>query len=323
MVAGAGKKNLESISLMEDDLLVLEEKPAGPSYMIAGFEQWANAGNVSSGLPEYLVQKLGARKIGHIEDDGFYLFQFPGTHFMLRPAVKYAEGSEEYYQERKRNDFHYAEIGGKGLVIFIGTEPHMREDIYANTLLDSARELEVEKIITPAGVAGEVPFEKERDISCIYSQPKMRGELESLAVRFSNYDKTATISMVINHYARKRGMEFARMCATTPAYRISARGSGEPFTVEKDYKAMFDVLNRVRYMFEINLDLSDLKRESDKLISDLDSQLKDLSARDSRVSQYLERIRDNFEELNFEEYRRFKGKLGREIEEIIEREEGL
>ena len=60
-----------------DDRLQLWEKPvADRKYMIAGWQQWADAGSISSGLPEYLVDVTGARKVGEIESDDFYLFQW-------------------------------------------------------------------------------------------------------------------------------------------------------------------------------------------------------------------------------------------------------
>ena len=60
---------------MSSDLLILEKeivKPENQIFMVAGFNQWANAGNVSSGIPEYLIEKLHARRIGHIRKDNFY-----------------------------------------------------------------------------------------------------------------------------------------------------------------------------------------------------------------------------------------------------------
>ncbi len=169
---------------MSNDLLVLEKeiiKPERPTFMIAGFNQWANAGNVSSGIPEYLIEKLNARRVGHIRKGDFYIFQLPGSHFMFRPPVKYVEGYEEGYQEEPINDFHYTEISGKGLVIFIGTEPNQHEDVYINTLLDGAKELGVKRIIVPEGVGGEVPFDKERLVSCTYSLKQLKEELKDYA----------------------------------------------------------------------------------------------------------------------------------------------
>ena len=76
-------------------------------YMIAGWRQWADAGSVSSGLPEYLLQKANARPVGTIHPGGFYLFQIPGTHNLLRPVVKFDEGFPESLQAQ-RNDLYFS-----------------------------------------------------------------------------------------------------------------------------------------------------------------------------------------------------------------------
>ena len=50
-----------------NDLIKLREKPeAKTKYMIAGWRQWADAGETSSGLPQYLIGQTKARKIGEI-----------------------------------------------------------------------------------------------------------------------------------------------------------------------------------------------------------------------------------------------------------------
>ena len=101
-----------------DDLVELHEFPiADEIYMIVGWHQWADAGAISSGLPQYLIEHLDARKIGEIKPDGFYLFQVPGTHHLLRPEIALKDG---YRQElrTKKNEFYYAGDEHKGLVIF-------------------------------------------------------------------------------------------------------------------------------------------------------------------------------------------------------------
>ena len=302
---------------MSNDLLVLEKeivKPEEPTFMIAGFTQWANAGNVSTGIPEYLIEKLHARRVGHILKDDFYIFQLPGSHFMFRPPVKYVEGYEENYQEEPINDFHYAEISEKGLIIFIGTEPNQHEDVYVNTLLDGAKELGVERIIVPAGVGGEVPFDKERLVSCTYSLKQMQKELKNYAVTFSNYDKNATIGMVINHYSKERGIESLRMSARTPSYQV-------PLTTYSDKRAMYDILRRIRYMFEINLDLSDLEKESKRQIADFENELKRLYMDNPdielQITTYMQQIGERFEELKFEEPTKIPDVFLKELNDLI------
>ena len=50
------------------EMVVLTEKPqAEEIYMLAGWRQWADAGSVSSELPPYWIEQLGARKIGEIK----------------------------------------------------------------------------------------------------------------------------------------------------------------------------------------------------------------------------------------------------------------
>ena len=90
-----------------DELVELWDKPVAEQiYMVAGWHQWADAGNISSGLPEYLIQHTGARKIGEIGEDGFYLFQVPGTHHFLRPEIKLKDGYRQELAEQL-NEFYY------------------------------------------------------------------------------------------------------------------------------------------------------------------------------------------------------------------------
>ncbi len=302
---------------MTNNLLILEKeiiKPEIPTFMIAGFNQWANAGNVSSGIPEYLIEKLNTRRVGHIRKGDFYIFQLPGNHFMFRPPVKYVEGHEEDYQEEPINDFHYTEISGKGLVIFIGTEPNQHEDVYVNTLLDGAKELGVKRIIVPAGVGGEVPFDKERRVSCTYSLKQMQEELKNYALTFSNYNRNATIGMVINHYSKERGIESVRMSARTLSYQI-------PLTISSDKRAMYDILRRIRYMFDIDLDLSDLEKESNQQISDFENELKRFymgnPELESQITTYMEQIGERFQELRFEERTKIPDVFLKEFNDLL------
>ena len=54
-----------------DDVVELWEKPAADEvYMLAGWQQWADAGSISSELPRYLVEHLAARQIGRIRPGG-------------------------------------------------------------------------------------------------------------------------------------------------------------------------------------------------------------------------------------------------------------
>lgn len=284
-----------------DDLVELWEKPVAGKYMIAGWHQWADAGDVSSGLPGYLIEKTQARKIGEIKPDGFYLFQIPGTHHLLRPVVKLNEGYIEELQQR-RNEFFYADDDKKGFWIFLGEEPHHNEERYADAFLNAVEELGVRRVAAVAGVYGAMPYDKDREISCVYSLSGMQEELVKYAVKFSDYEGGATIGTYLADRAEQKGIELLIFYAFVPAYdlsELSMRLGG--MRVEKDFKAWYDLMRRLNHMFELRIDLSDLEKRSDELISSMDSKVDELERAmpQLKVKEHIEKLTKDFTERPF------------------------
>lgn len=285
-----------------DDLIELWEKPAAGKYMIAGWHQWADAGEVSSGLPQYLIEHTQARKIGEIEPHSFYLFQIPGTHHLLRPVVKLEEGYVERLKRRK-NDFFCSGDEGQGFLIFLGEEPHQDEERYAEAFFDAVEELGIKRVAVASGVYGAVPYDKDRNISCVYSLLGMKDELTKYAVKFSNYEGGTTISMHLAHRAEARGIEFFRFCAFVPSYDFSKLSTlVQPIAIEKDFKAWYDLMIRLDHMFSLNMDLSDLEKRSDELVSTWDSKIAQVASRmpQLRVKDYMQKVDEEFSEMSFE-----------------------
>src|SRR5690349_17887564 len=157
-----------------DDLVELLEKPrAEEIYMIAGWHQWADAGAVSSELPQYLIDQTHARRIGRIKSDPFYLFQIPGTHDFLRPQIKFVNGHRRSLVLHK-NEVFYSGNDRIGLVIFLGEEPHIGGERYSEAFFNVARELGVKRVGALGGVYGSMPYDRDREVSCVYSLPHMK-----------------------------------------------------------------------------------------------------------------------------------------------------
>ena len=142
----------------------------------------------------------------------------------------------------------------------------------------------------------------------------LKEELKDYAVTFSNYNRNATIGMVINHYSKERGIESVRMSARTPSYQI-------PLTTSSDKRAMYDILRRIRYMFGINLDLSDLEKESKQQISDFENALKKLyignPELESQIATYMDQIGEGFVELRFEEPTKIPDVFLKEFKDLL------
>ena len=279
-----------------------EQPEAEEIYMIAGWRQWADAGSISSGLPRYLIRKSKARQIGTIRPDGFYLFQFPGTHDLVRPVIKFDEGFPESLSTPS-NEIFYAGDERRGYVFFTGDEPHLDAERYVTAFLDIVRELGVKRIVTFGGVYGELPYDKERMVSCIYSMPHLRPEMENLAVNLSDYHGGASIDSFICKRAGEQEVEHLSFYSFVPTYDFSSRSEiGNSIRIENDYMAWLGVMRRVIYMLKMDFDLSDLERKGRRLIKLVDARVAELdgAAPQLGVREYLDNLSEEFTEVTFQ-----------------------
>jgi proteasome assembly chaperone (PAC2) family protein len=315
---------------MSDAVEILERPEAEEMYLIVGWRQWADAGSTSSGLPEYLIEQTGARKIGSIRPDGFYLFQIPGTHDLVRPVVKFDQGYPEIL-ETQHNDLYYAEHKQHGLLIFVGDEPQMDIERYTHSILHIVNTLGVKRIIGLGGVYGELPYNKERMISSIYSMPEMKEELQNIAVNLSDYHGGASVGSYICRRAGEQGIEYVSFYAFVPAYDFSNVAQiANSIRIENDYMAWLGIMQRINHMIQLEMDLSDLEEKSRELIELFDTRIEELDDESPQlgVRDYINRLSDEFVPLPFsplddvweEELRRLLGQSDADDRQDIEPE---
>ncbi|MGD2027109.1 MAG: PAC2 family protein [Anaerolineales bacterium] len=284
------------------DLFNIWEKPeADEIYMLAGWHQWADGGSISSGLPRYMAELHNARKIGEIKPDGYYLFQLPGAQQFLRPLVRHNDGVTESLATPS-NEFYYAEIGDKGIVFFIGDEPHMDAERYARAFLEAAKALKVTRIVQFGGVFAMVPYDRTRHVHGIVSLPHLREELDDLVVEPSNYQGPTSIGSYINKRAGEQGIENVGLYAFSPIYQFGGvEETNKSIHIENDYTAWLNVMERVNHMLGLGIDLSDLETLSGDLVDKVDDKVIELDHKypELRIEEFFRRLRGEFEEKTF------------------------
>lgn len=287
----------------EHPALNLWERPTARHInMVVGWRQWADAGSISSALPEYLVELTGAKPIGEILADDFYFFQMPGTHHFLRPVIELTDGITQNL-ERPRTQIFYAGDEETGLLIVLGDEPHLHVERYTAALYTLAATFNVRYAATIGGVYGTIPHDKERYISCAYSLPSMKEVLDGYAVHYSNYTGGVTISSYLVARAAEQKQAWLALHALVPAYDFDDEG-GAPrgLRIEDDYRAWYDILRRLNHLFQLSLNLNDLERQSEELGRGMDEQLAalehDLPSFD--LPSFLDQLHADFTELLFE-----------------------
>jgi proteasome assembly chaperone (PAC2) family protein len=278
------------------------EKPkAKEVYMLAGWRQWADGGAVSSGLPRFMAEHTSARKIGELTPDNYYIFQLPGAQQFLRPIVRHNDGLSESLQTHT-NEFYYAEVNGKGVVYFIGDEPHMDAERYTRAFLSAAKELNVRRIVQFGGVYAQVPYDRDRLVHGIISLAHLRNELDVLEVEPSNYQGPSSIGSYINKRAGEQGIEVVGLYAFCPIYQFGGLDDvNKTIHIESDYLAWMNVMERVSHMLRINFDLSDLEGLAENLIEKVDDKVIELDGKypELRIGEFMHRLREEFQERTF------------------------
>ena len=287
---------------MLNEVKLVERPVAKEIYMMVGWRQWADAGSVSSGLPQYLIEYHQAHKIGEIDPSGFYLFQIPGTHDLVRPVVKFKDGYPEYL-ESKQNEFFFSGDQERGIVYFLGDEPHQDAERYVGALLSVAKELNVKRIIGFGGVYGELPYKKERMVSSTYSQKHLKAELDNLAVNYSDYHGGGSIGSYVCRLAADQDLEYVSLYAFVPVYdfsSVSRNASG--IQIENDFTAWLGIMRRVDHMLKLEWDLSELEGKSQRLIKLMDDKIEEIAKTfpEINIHEYMEQLEEEFDEVIFE-----------------------
>lgn len=286
---------------MPDELDIKSIPKSEDLSLVIGWRQWADAGSVSSGLPQYLAQQTKADLIGSIRPDGFYIFQVPGTHDLVRPVVKFNQGHPEELQVPE-NEIYFSGDEKRGLVFLIGDEPHLDIERYTSVILRLAKKCGARRIIGLGGIYGEVPYDKERLVTGIYSLPRMKEEVARLAVSLSDYEGGASIGSYLCKRAGDQGMEYIGLYAIVPAYDFSGdEENGNSLRLENDFGAWLTVTRRLNYILKMEIDLEDLEARSKELVDVVRSKVDevDQAAPQLGIRAMLTRISEGFTEVVF------------------------
>ena len=284
---------------MPEELFTFTDKPEA-NYLVAGWRrQWSNGGRISSGLPRYLIEKNGGRQIGQMTEyvnKMCYPFQVAGTHDAFRPAASFQEGLPNTAMSRQ-NAFY--EIGS-GLLVFLGEEPWYRLDIYTEAFFNAVRALGIQQTVAVEGVNGPAPPDLERRITCVYSQPEMREQLERHGVQFSSYGSRGrqgpTIGMAlvsVAHYEYP-DIRMFRMGAMAPMYPFMTSNNNQ-LGITQDHRAYYDILRRLRSLFKLEMDLSELEQMGSRESQELLDNLERLGRTNSEAKQIIDQVRLDYQ----------------------------
>jgi len=180
--------------------------------LIAGFDGWGNALDVSRAMVAYMIRKLKAGHFASINPDLFYHYD------KNRPSVNIEDGTLKGISA-PGGGFYYARTGsqGKDLVILNAIEPNLRWINFAEELLSLCEKLNVKTIITLGSMYDNV-LHSDRIISGIVSNRDLFSRLRQKNVIPVNYRGPSAIHSTLYSESTKRGFECISLWCHCPYY---------------------------------------------------------------------------------------------------------
>ena len=180
--------------------------------LIAGFDGWGNALDVSRAMVAYMIRKLKAGHFASINPDLFYHYD------KNRPFVNIEDGRLKDISA-PGGGFYYAHTGSKGkdLVILKAIEPNLRWTYFADELLSLCEKLNVKTIITLGSMYDNV-LHSDRIISGIASNQDLFSMLRQKNVIPINYRGPSAIHSTLHSESTKRHFECISLWCHCPYY---------------------------------------------------------------------------------------------------------
>jgi proteasome assembly chaperone (PAC2) family protein len=202
-----------------EHLLVKDHRSLQEATLLLALTGWMDGGLVSTGTVGRIMEGRKVAEAGRIEAEPFYLYNFPGSMdiaALFRPQVKVVDGLIEGELGMPTNIFH-VDAAAK-LVFFLGREPNMLWQTFADCIFEMAQKLGVKRIIFMGSFGGTVPHTREPRMYGSVSHEHLRPVLAKHGLRLSNYEGPAGFSSLLLARSPARGIEMISLVAEIPGY---------------------------------------------------------------------------------------------------------
>ena len=180
--------------------------------LVAGFNGWGNALNVSDGMARYLIRYFEAQPFADLDPDKFYRYD------EQRPRVNIEAGLLKSY--RPPGGAFYSAVTDPDLndiVILSADEPNLCWSQFVDQLFSLCRKLNVGTVITLGSMYDNV-LHTDRIVSGVASAPEMLAKLQQHNVNAISYQGPSAIHSIIQSEGTNRGFECFSLWCHCPYY---------------------------------------------------------------------------------------------------------
>jgi proteasome assembly chaperone (PAC2) family protein len=271
--------------------------------LIAAFRGWNDGGQGASLAAGYLAKAWDARRFAEIDPEGFFDFQ------ATRPQVRLEQG----YTRRidwPETIFYHARPDGldRDAVLLLGVEPNLRWRTFSSLIVDFARELEVELVVTLGALLADVPHTRDAPVTGSATDPAL---IEQLGLQASRYEGPTGIVGVVHDACKRANIPSASLWAAVPHY----------VSLAPSPKAASALCARLADLLGAEIDTAELDEAAEAYVH----QVSEAIASDEETAAYveeLERRADEIDESDIPSGESLAAELSRFLREREERDDG-
>lgn len=263
----------------------LKLKPKPPQLhnatLLLALTGWMDGGDVSTGSVRALMGRREVRQVARIEPDDFYIYNFPGSMeiaAMFRPHVSYDEGVVTEF-DLPSNVFWADEADN--LVFFVGREPNLKWQAFADCVFHLVRTVGVSRIIFMGSFGGSVPHTREPRLYGSVSDRRLRDLLKQHGLRPSEYEGPGSFATMLLHEAKRHDVEMLSLVAEIPAYLEGAN----PLSIEAISRRLARILGQP-------IDLASMRETS----NDWESRVTAAVAKDEKLAGTIRKLEEEYDD---------------------------
>jgi proteasome assembly chaperone (PAC2) family protein len=233
--------------------------------LVAAFRGWNDGAQGASLAASFLAQSWQARRFADIDPEEFFDFQ------ATRPHVALEEGLTRRINWPE-TAFYHASVPGtdRDAVLSLGIEPNLRWRTFSDEIVDLAKELGVELVVTLGALLADVPHTRPAPVTGSASDTKL---VEELGLAASRYEGPTGIVGVLHDACRRAEIPSASLWAAVPHYASLAASP----------KAALALCERLAGLLGTEFELTDLQRASEAY----EQQVSEAVASDEETEAYV------------------------------------
>jgi hypothetical protein len=286
---------------MDNRYINLEWRPELESpVLISAFTGWNDAAEAASVTLATLRDAWEARRFGAFDAEEFFDYQ------TTRPQIKLVEGVTrrvEWPENLLSATASSVEAAGdRGAVLLSGPEPNFRWRAFSGAVIELAKELGVEVVVTLGALLADVPHSRPVAVAANSQDSAL---VESLGLSASRYEGPTGITGVLHRACAEAGLPSVSFWASVPHYLPAVPSA----------PGALALVESLANLLGIEVDTSNLERGA----AAYQEQVSAAVSQDSDLSSYVRMLEERFDSQTSQEPKNLPSgdELARELENFL------